>query len=76
MVSHYRQDITSNSLLLGGLGEVIYPAHVRVETPTCDVRRGRLKKNGLEWLITNTPTWWYNMSPLNIWLRDNDESFF
>ena len=38
-------------------------AHILVDTPTCDVRRGRFAK----WLVTanHTHAWCYNMSPLN-----------
>ena len=43
----------------GWAGRLIYPAHIQVDTPTCDVRSGTFSKR-----LVRAHTWWYDMSPL------------
>ena len=65
-VSSERYDGLMSSVCSSQLGRLIYPAHILVDTPTCDVRKGRFSKR----LVTahNTHTWWFNMGPFK--LRD------
>ena len=52
----------------GSVGGLIYPVHIKADTPTWDFKRGRLTKRLV--MANLTHTWWYNMSPLTSHGRD------